>query len=161
MSIPRFGNRAAKGSKLTPAKSASAGGSIRISGSGPKVRVLPDGDHEIEIKGGRVVESKTTGSISVVLGATTLDGDVIRLQPLLVDSSGGDSETTIGNRAILAALARMDPEEDLTLDEVVARLTGRVEVGIRVITHYKDGTPVNVIFDVYGADDFAPLDDAE
>lgn len=135
---PTFGRRAATASS-TPSSNITFSGNAQLSAA------LPDGDYIATIIGARVVTSKQTSAVSVVITMKDEDGTPIRARPLLVDSAGGASTLVEDNRALLVALAGLGEDEEVGLDELLARLAGKtVGVELRLVSDNR-GQPVNEI----------------
>ena len=111
-------------------------------------RSLPDGEHVITLHGARVVQSKT-GSISVILDATSTEGVPIKFRPHLVFSPGGVSDLIVSNLSLLEALAGLS-DDSVTLADIMNQLPNRTVTVDVIETVDRMGQTVNDIVAVIG-----------
>ena len=141
--VSRIGRRAA------PTATSTIGADFTIGGDERKPEVVDDGEYHITITGARAVTSKA-GATSAILEAELDDGTPLDIRPLLVNSQGGISNMVRTNRAIMAALAGLGPDEQVPFSALLKRLAGReVDVEMVMVVDQKSGRPINEITDVF------------
>jgi hypothetical protein len=115
-----------RGKRAAPGATSATPTTPRISfgGSSKLVAVVPDdGDYVLDVAGARVVVSKSSGAVTVVLTVKDVDsGNFVKVRPLLVGSAGGDSDLVHANRAFIELLLGLGPDDHMELDDVVAKL---------------------------------------